>query len=351
MKYRSYPGTDFSVSTIGFGLWTTSTGWWGAVNDEQAISLIQEAYHSYGVTFFDAADSYGNGRSETQLGSAFKSCRDKIIYATKFGYDFYNHGDERRGQQEIPHDFSPKFVRFALEQSLKRLQTDYIDLYQIHNVRHEQVVSDELFGLLEEFKAEGKIRHYGVTLGPAIGWLYEGIDAIEQRKIESMHMIYNLFEPFPGNEILAAAERSNTDTGFVIRVPHSSGMLEGNLTVDTVFPANDHRKHRPRSWLLNGVKKVETLRFLELPNRNLGQAALQWILTNPRVMTVLPNIYDAAGLKAFATTCEAPDLTPTELARIAELAQTNFGVSEDEQRFKGTMIRPDSQAQPVAAGV
>ena len=339
MKYRCYPGTELSVSEVGFGLWTTATGWWGEMTDAQAIALIQEAYDSYGVTLFDAADTYGNGRSELQLGAAFEGRRDKVVYATKFGYDFYNYAEERRGQQEIPHDFSPKFIRFALEQSLQRLKTDYIDIYQVHNAHLEQIESDELFALLETFKQEGKIRAYGIALGPAIGWLYEGIDAVEKRNVPSLQMIYNMLEPFPGDAILEAARRKDASTGFMIRVPHSSGMLEGKYTAETTFAANDHRRHRPHSWLINGIKKVETLRFLERSNRTLGQAALQWLLAEQRVMTVLPNIYDREGLKEFATTSDTPELTADELAQIAVLAKNNFGVEEPPGKYKGTMTR------------
>ncbi len=337
MKYRTYPKTEIAVSEVGFGLWTTSTGWWGEMTDEAAIGLIRDAYDRYGITLFDAADTYANGRSEEQLGNAFVERRDKVVYSTKFGYDFYNFSGERKGQNEIPADFSPAFVRFALEQSLKRLKTDYIDIYSIHNAHLEQVHSDELFALLESFKREGKIRSYGVALGPAIGWLYEGIDAARKRNVANIQMIWNMLEQFPGNEMLRAADEANADCGYQIRVPHSSGMLEGKYTVDTVFPPTDHRSHRPRQWLLNGVKKIETLRFLETPNRTLGQAAMQWILNEPRVMTVLPNIYDAEQLAELGTAPDTAPLSADELARIAELAQTNFGIGPEQNRYKGTM--------------
>jgi aryl-alcohol dehydrogenase-like predicted oxidoreductase len=337
MKYRTYPKTEISVSEIGFGLWTTSTGWWGEFTDESAIALYREAYDRYGITLFDAADTYGNGRSEEQLGRAFADRRDKVVYSTKFGYDFYNFSGERRGQQEIPADFSPAFVRYALEQSLRRLQTDYIDIYSIHNAHLEQVHSDELFGLLEEFKAEGKIRCYGVALGPAIGWLYEGIDAARKRNVTNIQMIWNMLEQFPGNEMLRAADEAGADTGYQVRVPHSSGMLEGRYTLDTTFAPTDHRSHRPRQWLINGVKKIETLRFLETPKRTLGQAAIAWLLAEPRAMTILPNIYDAEMLAEFGSAPDTDPLTPDELARIAELAATNFGIPDEVNKYKGTM--------------
>jgi len=261
------------------------------------------------------------------------------VYATKFGYDFYNFSGERKGQQEIPADFSPKFVRYALEQSLKRLQTDTIDLYQIHNAHLEQIDDDELFALLESFKAEGKIRHYGVALGPAIGWLMEGIEATRKRNTTSIQMIWNILEQYPGNEMLAAAYDCNADTGYMVRVPHSSGMLEGKYTAETVFPAGDHRRHRPKSWLINGVQKIETLRFLESQERTLGQAAIQWLLAEPRIMTVLPNIYDCAQLREFAAAPDTPMLTRAELEQISALFATNFGIEEPAMKYKGTMAR------------
>lgn len=343
MKYRTYPGTEISVSEVGFGLWTTATGWWGEKTDTEAVDLLHEAL-DLGVTLYDAADTYGNGRSEEQLAQAFAGRRDRVVYATKFGYDFYNHAGDRRGQQEIPHDFSPKFVRFALEQSLKRLQTDVIDLYQVHNAHLEQVRSDELHELCESFIREGKIRAYGMALGPAIGWLMEGVEAAT-RGTTSIQMIWNMLERFPGNEMIRAADEARTQTGFMIRVPHSSGMLEGKYTAETTFAPTDHRSHRPHSWLVNGLQKVETLRFLEKPNRTLGQAAILWLLSEPRVMTVLPNIYDREQLREFADASEAPPLTDDELGRIAELASVNFGVEEPPMRYKGTMTREAAESR------
>jgi aryl-alcohol dehydrogenase-like predicted oxidoreductase len=338
MNYRTYPNSDVTVSEVGFGLWTTATDWWGVKSDQQAVALLHEA-HDLGITLFDAADTYGNGRSEEQLAAAFKDRRANVVYATKFGYDFYNHGNERRGQNEIPHDFSPSFIRFALEQSLQRLQTDCIDIYQIHNARMGQIDDDGLYELLESFKREGKIRMYGVALGPAIGWLYEGVDAVVKRNAATLQIIWNILEQYPGNEQIRAASESGADTGYMIRVPHSSGMLEGNYTAETVFPEGDHRRHRPKSWLVNGVLKVEQLRFLELPDRMLGQAAIQWLLAEPRVMSVLPNIYDREQLLEFAAAPGTPRLTDEELQRVAELYARNFGIDEPPMNFKGTMTR------------
>src|SRR6185295_8725181 len=122
---------NLKVSEVGFGLWTVSTGWWGKFTDDEAIDLMRKA-HDLGVTLFDAADTYGNGRSEELLAKAFPGNRDEIVIATKVGYDFYNFGGERKGQREIPQDFSPKFLRLAVDKALQRLNTDRIDLLQLH---------------------------------------------------------------------------------------------------------------------------------------------------------------------------------------------------------------------------
>ncbi|MGC1760511.1 MAG: aldo/keto reductase, partial [Candidatus Cybelea sp.] len=212
MKYRTYPNSDVTVSEVGFGLWTTSTGWWGERSDQEAVALLHAAY-DLGITLYDAADTYGNGRSEEQLANAFADRRERVVYATKFGYDFSQNAQERRGQAELPQDFSPAFVRKALEASLRRLQTEYVDIYQMHNARMAQIGDDALWELLESFKREGKIRTYGVALGPAIGWLYEGVDAVRQRNVASLQIIWNVLEQYPGNEQIRAAYEAASDTG------------------------------------------------------------------------------------------------------------------------------------------
>jgi aryl-alcohol dehydrogenase-like predicted oxidoreductase len=349
MKFRTFPGTDIAVSEVGFGLWTTSTGWWGNMTDDEAVAMLHDA-RAMGVTLYDAADTYGNGRSEVQLAKAFRKRRSDVVYATKFGYDWYNYSGERKGQQEIPADFSPKFVRFALEQSLKRLETDYIDIWQMHNAHLDQVRDEELHGLLDEFVKEGKIRAWGVALGPAIGWLYEGIESA-QKGIRVVQMIQNMLEQFPGNEMIDAANAAQSDTGFMIRVPHSSGMLEGKYTAETTFPEGDHRRHRPRSWLINGLEKIETLKFLVTPERTLGQAAMQWLLADPRVMTILPNIYDREQLAEFASAPDTPRLTAEEVEEVRALWRNNFGVVEDPMNYKGTMTPPPPAQELQPAGV
>lgn len=349
MRFRTYKNTDLRVSEVGFGLWTVSTGWWGQFTEGEAISLMHKAL-DLGITLFDAADTYGNGLSEELLAKAFPKNRDEIVIATKVGYDFVTHGETRgRGQREIPQDFSAEAIVRATDAALKRLKTDRIDLLQLHNIRMEQISDDALWTTLEKLKASGKIRYYGIALGPAVGWLYEGINCIREREITGVQHIYNMLEQHPGRAMQEAATEAGKDTMFLIRVTHSSGMLEGKYTAETVFPPNDHRNHRPRSWLLNGVKKVDRLRFLESADRTLGQAALQWLLADDRVASTLPNIYEEAQLIEFAKAPETPGLTSEEVAQVAELYVENFGVEREEPKFKGTMEAPAETAATAAA--
>ncbi len=205
MKFRTLPETDIRVSEIGFGLWTISTGWWGHFTEGEAVGLMHKAL-DLGMTLFDAADTYGNGYSEELIAKAFPKQRDQIVIATKVGYNFYDHSAERRGQREIPHDFSVPFIRSAVDKALARLKTDRIDILQLHNIRMEQVEDDALWTLMEKLVAEGKIRSYGAALGPAIGWLYEGVDCVQRRRPHILQHIYNLLEPYPGRPIMDEGE-------------------------------------------------------------------------------------------------------------------------------------------------
>jgi aryl-alcohol dehydrogenase-like predicted oxidoreductase len=344
MRFRTYKNSNLTVSEVGFGLWTISTGWWGNFTEGEAIGLMHKAF-DLGITLFDAADTYGNGLSEELIAKAFPKQRDRIVIATKVGYDFVHHGEARgRGQREIPQDFSPDAITRATDAALKRLKTDRIDLLQLHNIRMEQVYDDALWKTLEKLKTEGKVRYYGIALGPAIGWLYEGVNCIRERELTSVQHIYNMLEQHPGRAFHEAATEAGKDTMFLIRVTHSSGMLEGKYTPETEFPPTDHRSHRPRSWLLNGVKKVEQLRFLENSERTLGQAALQWLLADDRIASTLPNIYDEEQLVEFAKAPDTAPLTSDEMTKIEELYSNNFGIEQEPAKFKGTMELPQETA-------
>jgi aryl-alcohol dehydrogenase-like predicted oxidoreductase len=180
---------------------------------------------------------------------------------------------------------------------------------------------------MADLQREGKVRWWGAALGPAIGWRDEGVYAAAERALP-LQVIHNLLEQQPGEDFIAAAR--TTGAGLVARVPHSSGLLEGQYTEDTVFPEGDHRNHRPRSWLIEGVRKVEQLRFLERDDRTLGQAAIQWLLAEPLMASVLPNIYNEEQLREFAAASDTPPLTQDELDRVQKLVDVNFGIVREE---------------------
>jgi aryl-alcohol dehydrogenase-like predicted oxidoreductase len=322
MRYRPLGNSGLVVSEIGFGCWTIGTTWWGERDEATARRLLHRAL-DLGITFFDTADTYGNGESERIVGQALAGYRDRVVLATKFGYDFYTHRGPRTGQRELPQDWSPAFIRKALEHSLRRLQTDYVDLYQLHNPRLDALRRDDTFAELERLRDEGKIRAYGAALGPAIQGTEHGDQALRERPMAAMQIIYNLLEQDPGRRFFPIAREKSV--GLLVRVPHSSGLLEGKYTPETTFPPTDHRSHRPREWLLDGLKKLERLRFLtEGQQRTIGQVALRFVLAEPSVASALPNIYDEEQLVEFAAASDTPDLTPEELARIADLYAHNF---------------------------
>ena len=350
MRYRLFPGTDIEVSEIGFGTWTLSTGWWGEKSDAEAVEMLRAAHYDFGINFFDTADTYGNGRGERQLAEAFRGKRADVVYSTKIGYDIYDPAAQaaRRGQSELPQKFDRDYMRFALDKSLERLETDHIDVLQLHNIKMEHVRTPEIWETMRELVREGKIRAWGAAFGPAIGWLYEAVELVERESdINTIQMIWNVIEQHPGTAMLEAARAHAPNCVFNVRVTHASGMLEGKYTEDTVFAENDHRRHRPRSWLINGIQKVRTLDFLTT-RMTLGQAALKWLLADPLVVTTLPNIYDDQQLDEFAAASDLADLTSDEMARVAELNATNFGVAGESQSYKGTMRRDEAQ-QPAKA--
>ncbi|MBI3319768.1 MAG: aldo/keto reductase [Candidatus Omnitrophica bacterium] len=332
MRYRKIARTDLTVSEVGFGVWTVATTWWGITDEAVGIRLLTQAFEQ-GVTFFDTADTYGNGLGETMLAKALGDRRDRIVIGTKVGYDFYT-ANSRRGHEELPQDWRPDYLRFALEQSLKRLQTTYIDLYQLHNPRIEAMQRDDLFAELERFRAEGKIRAYGAALGPAIAerQIDEGRAAIESRRVHVVQIIYNLLEQMLGQGLFPVAQQAQSSV--LVRVPHASGLLDGSVTEASVFSEQDHRYHRvstedrKRQWQVEGLKKVKQLSFLtEGTGRTVAQAAIQFILSEPSVASVLPNMYDERLLQEFIAASEAPALTGSELSRIQELYADGFGLA------------------------
>ena len=325
---RSFGSSGVEVSEVGFGAWTLGLEWWGKVDAEQAARLVGAAIDA-GITFFDTADTYGAGVGEERLGEALAPYRDHVTIGTKFGYDITVPHDSS-SHSERPQRWEPGFIRERCEESLRRLRTDVIDLYELHNPRMPQIRDDAIFETLDALKSEGKVRAYGVALGPAIGWEAEGVYALQKRTVDAVQTVFNLLEQEPGNTFLAEAE--GTDAGIIARVPHASDALTGTYTPDTVFPANDHRSFRKREWLLRALRKVDKLDFL-LADRTIGQTAIAWLLANPKVSTVLPTMTTVEQVTEFAQAAAKP-LTTEEFGRVQELYARDFDLeppSADEQ--------------------
>jgi aryl-alcohol dehydrogenase-like predicted oxidoreductase len=324
MRTRRFGDTDLTSSEIGFGAWALGSTWWGKITRGEGVNLIARALE-LGITFFDTGDVYGTGANEEIVGKALAVApREGLQISTKFGYAIEG-GRQEHSQGERPQDWTPAHARAALEASLARLGTDYVDLYQLHNPRMDAIERDDLFEELERLRAEGKLRHYGVALGPAIGWREEGLRAIETRGISSVQTVYNVLEQEPGRAFLeAAGERG---IGVMARVPTSSGLLEDKYTLETKFPPHDHRSHRPREWLVDGLQKVERLRFLcEEHGITMAQASLKFILAQDAIGCVLPTVTSVDELEDWAAASGDPDLSADDLERIQELYERNFDV-------------------------
>jgi aryl-alcohol dehydrogenase-like predicted oxidoreductase len=320
MQYRKLGNTNIECSTVGFGVWTVTAGWWGDYTADEAIRLMRKA-HDLGITVFDTAPTYGPvGYADEIVARALGDVRDEVVYSTKFGYDTEIDWSYE-GHKERPQRTDPAFTRRAVDASLRRLDTDAIDVLQLHNPKMTHIEQDDLWATLEALKAEGKVRAFGVSIGPKIGWRDEGVKALRTRRMDAFMLIHNLLEQDPGRDFIAEARAHNT--GLMVRVPHSSGMLEGTYTKETTFDESDHRSFRTREWLMDGLAKLEKLDFLT-DGMTIGQAAIRWLLAEPLVTTVLPNIYRDAQLEEFAVAADKPDLTAEQLARVAELYDRNF---------------------------
>ena len=325
MKYRHLPRTDLDLSEVGFGLWTLGTDWWGRIEEPDKIRLLENAV-GLGVNFFDTADTYGEGYGEEILAKALGPERHNVIIATKFGYDFYD-SIERIGHQERTQRFEPDFIRFALENSLKRLKTDYIDLYQLHNPRIDAIESDEVFDLLEILVKEGKIRYYGSALGPDIGWFEEGEASMQERKVNSLQIIYSILEQEPARRFFPIAQEEQV--GLISRVPHASEVLTGRYSRPPSFDSGDHRAHRKQEWLEQALKKAETVKFLdEETGRTFGQAAIKFCLAQGTIVSVLPNITNIEELTEYTSAPETPDLTAEECQQLDDLWENSFYLEE-----------------------
>jgi len=324
MKYRKLGKSNITVSEIGFGAWSIGLDWWGKkIDDDEGLKMLKRAY-DLGVTFYDTADIYGKGRSEKLIAQAFKGMRNEVVLSTKFSYDIYS-GVEQIGHNELPQKFDEEFVRYALGQSLERLETDYIDLYSLHNPKMDTIQNDSVFRLLNQLIGEGKIRHYGAALGPAIGWKDEGILAMKNRNVTAIQTVYNILEQDPGQDFFKVA--NEMDVGVLVRVPDASGVLTGKVDANTVIGKDDHRSHRKREFIIQAMKKVDNLKpFAESKGWNITELAIKFILSEKTVSSVLPTVTSIEELEMFANISDGKYLDEREYAEVKEMYNNNFYV-------------------------
>jgi aryl-alcohol dehydrogenase-like predicted oxidoreductase len=321
VRYRRFGNSDLVVSEVGFGTWTLASDWWGEVADKDG--LLHAALDA-GITFFDTAPVYGrDGFGESLLAPLLQSHRDEIVLTTKCGYDI-DAPRQHPGQSERPQDWRPSAIREQLEASLRRLGTDRVDLYQLHNARLAPILDDDLWAELERLQEEGKVRELGVALGPAIGWVQEGLESLRRRPVASLQTVFNVLEQEPGLTFAAEPAVRDGRVGLISRVPHASDTLSGKVDRDTQFAAGDHRAHRNRDNMLDNFDKADTLTFLwEGTGRTMAQAAIAGILANPAFVTVLPTCVTVDEVREFAAAPEHP-LTDEERDRLQSLWSRNF---------------------------
>ena len=343
MHRRELGNSGVEVSEVGFGAWVVGTDWWGDRSEDDAIELVRHALDR-GITYVDTGDVYGHGRSEELLARALEGRRDEVTLATKIGYDFYD--NPQAGHGELPKEMDPEYLRAAFEKSLERLDVEYVDVLQLHNADVSEMI-DDVLELLDELEEEGLIRARGLALGPSIGWLAEGDFAIEN-EFDSVQLVWNVLEQEVGNHFLETIERTGSSTSLIPRVPHSSGILNEQVTPDTELDAGDHRGFRPDAWYETGWEKLEKLRFLERAEpraaddssgrrprerdgeRTMGQASIAWLLSHDPVASVTPTFRTKGDVDEWAAASEVPPLSDEEVQRVAELYERDFGIDRDD---------------------
>jgi aryl-alcohol dehydrogenase-like predicted oxidoreductase len=316
MEDRTLGRTGLRVSEIGLGAWaiggpSTLGGnpiGWGETDDAVSLRTL-EACLDVGINFIDTADVYGSGHSEELIGQVFKGKRDRIIIATKVG----NRDTPERGWFK---DFSREWVLEAVDASLRRLQTDYIDLYQLHSPNRDFHYTPEVFDVFEDLKRAGKIRHYGVSVGP---WQH-GVSVIQTGRGEALQVLFNLLERDAATGLFPLAEQQ--EIGIIVRVPLASGFLTGKFTPEARFPPNDHRSTKyPPEKIRETVARAERINVVaEKLNRPLVRVALQYCLSHPAVSTVIAGAKTPEQLRQNAAASDGRWLTQEEVKELEAAA-------------------------------
>ncbi len=311
MKYRPLGKTGIQVSEISFGTWAIG-GSWGQTDDNESLRALQAAIEA-GVNFFDTADVYGGGHSEELLAKATAGREDEIRIATKFC---------RAGDIHDPKTYSLEQVKEYCELSLKRLNREALDLYQIHCPPTDILRDGSVFGVLDQLKAEGKIRHYGVS----VETVEEGLICLEQPNVAALQVIFNLFRQKPLDTLFPLAHEKGV--GILVRLPLASGLLTGKFTKESTFAADDHRNFNRDGAsfnvgetfagleFANGVELSDQLRWIAEGRGNMAKASLRWILEHEAVSCVIPGFKNVKQVVDNLDAANVPSFSPEELKRL-----------------------------------
>ena len=313
MRTRRLGRTGLRVSEVGFGAWAVGGNAhgnsYGPTDDATSLAAIDRAAE-LGCNFFDTADVYGWGHSEELLGQALEGRRDAVFLATKVGGDFY-HGGVRL-------NFDPGYIGFALERSLRRLRTDRVDLYQLHNPPAEVMGDPRTYEVLESLKAEGRIDHYGVSIHEP----FEGALCLESGRPEVLQVPFSLFRQEWIDELFGEARKAGV--GLIAREPLGNGFLAGTIDPRARFPPGDIRSGWPPSMIAGRAAAADRLAFLARQGRTRAQAALRFVLAFPEVSTTIPGAKSPAQVEENLGASEAPALTESEVREARRLYARDF---------------------------
>lgn len=309
MKYRSLGNTGIVVSEIGFGTWGIGGTVGGAIgygptDDNESLSALARAFGK-GITFYDTSDFYGSGHSEELLGAAFARVRDKIVIATKAGLV------SKDGTQ----DFSPAYIRKCVEGSLRRLKTDYIDIYQMHSPDISLISQDpQFFEIFRTLKAEGKIKAFGISVRNPT----EGVVAVRELGIKIIQVNFNMLDQRAVESGLFRAAWSN-GAGIIVRTPLCFGFLSGKLE-GTKFPAQDHRSTWPEEQIKRWAEAPKLFSCLNKgKTRTLAQLALLFPFAWKSVSTVIPGMLSDGEVDENAAIPDLEPLTKSEIKKIRKI--------------------------------
>ena len=306
MKYRVLGRTGVQVSEVSFGAWAIGGADWGATDDKESLKALHRAADR-GITFFDTADVYGMGRSERLIAQFRKERKEDIFVATKAG---------RRLDPHVPEGYNGAAIRGFVEESLKNLDTDTIDLLQLHCPPWEVYYKPELFESLDRMVDEGKIRNYGVSVEK----VEEALKAIEYPHVKTVQLIFNMFRHRPME--LFFKEAAGRQVGIIVRVPLASGLLTGKMSKESTFAKQDHRNYNRNGEAFDkgetfsgvdfekGLKAVEEIRKLKPESMTMAQFALKWILMFPEVSCVIPGAKSEEQVDQNTEASNLPGLSP-----------------------------------------